>query len=407
VEQQGSPLVLSRADGGVSPRVLKRHSLKGEFDEDWLQAVVDRAPNLLPVSEIDPRVHGQLHSLGREVATPAGPIDNLLLSESGHLVVVETKLWRNPEARRTVVAQLLDYAAWVRAWNYEKLEKIWRSRNPGASLWETVRPDDDEAEWIDRVEDNLAVGRMTLLVVGDGVESRAEALAEVVAGTPDFQFRLALVELRVFELSKDEFVILPSTLARTAEIERATVRIVFEGTARPEVSVEVPRPDKQGRTASGSRVTLDAQAMFASMEEAGQDGVTAAAVARELLRLVDSQPELTVDWKSSGFVVKTTDPLVPGAVLSLVVVSRPNLLFYYPWVHGQISKGWDDKAAAEQVSDLVAGVVRDFGGVPVGMGHQINLPLTSLRGQEAQLIDALSDAVERIASMAVEHGDGN
>jgi hypothetical protein len=45
-----------------------------------------------------------------ELNTPAGPIDNFMVSPSGLPVLVECKLWRNPEARREVVSQILDYA---------------------------------------------------------------------------------------------------------------------------------------------------------------------------------------------------------------------------------------------------------------------------------------------------------
>lgn len=46
------------------------------------------------------RREAPLLSLGREIPTPVGSIDNLFLSRNGYLVVVETTLWRNPEARR-------------------------------------------------------------------------------------------------------------------------------------------------------------------------------------------------------------------------------------------------------------------------------------------------------------------
>ncbi|MFC6463355.1 hypothetical protein ACFP76_23215 [Paracoccus aerius] len=44
------------------------------------------------------------------LSTPAGRIDNLLLTPAGLPVVVECKLWRNPQARREVVGQVLEYA---------------------------------------------------------------------------------------------------------------------------------------------------------------------------------------------------------------------------------------------------------------------------------------------------------
>ena len=45
-------------------------------------------------------------------------LDNLIMTNRGQLALVEVKLWRNPEARRKVVAQALDYAAAVFAMTF-------------------------------------------------------------------------------------------------------------------------------------------------------------------------------------------------------------------------------------------------------------------------------------------------
>jgi len=61
--------------------------------------------------------------LCRELTLPsAGSLDNLFITREGQLVLVEAKLWRNPEARRKVVAQALDYAAAVFRMSYGELE---------------------------------------------------------------------------------------------------------------------------------------------------------------------------------------------------------------------------------------------------------------------------------------------
>ena len=45
-----------------------------------------------------------------EVNCGYGSIDNLFLTPTGDIILVETKLWSNAKARREVVAQALDYA---------------------------------------------------------------------------------------------------------------------------------------------------------------------------------------------------------------------------------------------------------------------------------------------------------
>ena len=77
------------------------------FDEAWLQDLIFRHPQLLPVSLFDDSL-SQPVPLAREVATNAGSIDNLYITPEGRLILVETKLWKNPEQHRTVVAQTIE-----------------------------------------------------------------------------------------------------------------------------------------------------------------------------------------------------------------------------------------------------------------------------------------------------------
>ena len=97
--------------------------VQAAYQEKWLQELIHRHPDILPVAEIEP-VFYPLVPIGREVPVTAGYIDNLFISAQGYPVIVETKLWRNPEARRNVLAQLIDYAASISDWTYEKLDQV-------------------------------------------------------------------------------------------------------------------------------------------------------------------------------------------------------------------------------------------------------------------------------------------
>src|SRR5207247_10396606 len=90
------------------------------IDESWLQRLLFRHPELLPVTELDSEFT-PLRAVAREVRTGVGPIDLLLASPSGFLTIVETKLHRNPQARREVFAQTLDYCKQLADWSYEDL----------------------------------------------------------------------------------------------------------------------------------------------------------------------------------------------------------------------------------------------------------------------------------------------
>lgn len=56
----------------------------------------------------------------------------LYVTPTGRLAVVEAKLWRNPEARRKVIAQILDYAKELSRWSYETIDARIRDADQSA-----------------------------------------------------------------------------------------------------------------------------------------------------------------------------------------------------------------------------------------------------------------------------------
>ena len=43
-------------------------------------------------------------------------VDALYVNAAGRLILAEFKLWRNPQARREVIGQILDYAKELASW---------------------------------------------------------------------------------------------------------------------------------------------------------------------------------------------------------------------------------------------------------------------------------------------------
>src|SRR3546814_20051753 len=69
--------------------VLTRIRLgNGLHDENWLQTLIHDHPAILPVSDIEPGF-GDLIAAAREVPCGHGYIDNLYLTPSGDIVLVE------------------------------------------------------------------------------------------------------------------------------------------------------------------------------------------------------------------------------------------------------------------------------------------------------------------------------
>ncbi len=98
------------------------------ISEGWIQDKLHSFPDLLPLEELDSAFRNSV-SLCRELRTDSGRIDNVFISPSGHLTLVEAKLYRNPQARREVVGQIIDYGKDLSRWTYSDLDAAVRAAN--------------------------------------------------------------------------------------------------------------------------------------------------------------------------------------------------------------------------------------------------------------------------------------
>lgn len=218
-------------------------------NEAWLRDFLLAHPEVLPVKDIDAGF-GPLVPLCRELRTDAGPLDLALINPDGRLTLVECKLWKNPEARRKVVAQALDYASAVSRWSYSDLQRqvsqaTGQHGNVPFELVRTRYPQVDEAQFVDATARSLKAGRFLLLIVGDGIREDVESLAEYINRNTASDFALGLVEVALYGFDDGSVAVQPRTIARTKTIERVVYPVRGEAAvvdepdeAEPEV---VPR----------------------------------------------------------------------------------------------------------------------------------------------------------------------
>ena len=213
----------------------------GGYDEDWLQQLLFRVPALLPIGDVEPAFEGVV-PVCRELPTGVGPLDLVYINRQGLLTLVECKLWRNPEARRKVIGQILDYAQEISRWSYEQLDAAVAGsyHHNGKSLWETARDTfglTDEAVFIDRVIRHLKSGTFLLLIVGDGIRESTENIAGFLRDYAGLSFAFGLVEQSLFLVPGTSRVLVqPRVLAKTVELGRLIVRaepgVVIESESR-------------------------------------------------------------------------------------------------------------------------------------------------------------------------------
>ena len=206
--------------------------------EAVLRDLIADHPTLLPVHDLDPS-YGVLVTVTRELAIPGvGFVDVLLMDEAGRLVMVECKLWRNPQARREVVGQILDYARELSRYGYEDLQRqvSIATKRQGNLLYALAKEAGGtlpEADFVDRVTRDLAAGRFLLLVVGDGIAEGTRRIGEYLRDQPGLAFGFGLIEIAEYrhtDAAGGEHVIMqPRVLAQTAIIERHVIRSEVPG----------------------------------------------------------------------------------------------------------------------------------------------------------------------------------
>jgi hypothetical protein len=226
--QHATPILVPTGGRAVALQPVSQSVVGGVLEGD-IQALVHDHPSILPIEEIDPIFKGAV-AVCRELDTPAGPIDNFLVTPSGLPVLVECKLWRNAEARREVVGQILDYAKELARFTVSDLQREVAKRLGGSpsTLLDIVRataPDLDEVEFNDNLTANLRRGRFLLLLVGDGIRERVEAIAEYLQAHAGLHFSLGLVELPIYELPDGGRIVAPRVLVHTHVITRTVVAV--------------------------------------------------------------------------------------------------------------------------------------------------------------------------------------
>src|SRR5437762_400550 len=227
-------------------------------DEKFLEDLVASHPDLLGIGgwndETD--IEGPFHSFtqlslralnGRSIAP-----DLVLLSRSGHIVVVEVKLSDNPELRdRQVVAQVLEYAASFAQYTEDECLALFGGKTCGVSTWaafvQTLFPEASE-RLARRFLDKLRTGKLHLIIACDEAPRGLRELVRGVVGEHalgEYEFRVVEIAPYVTGTLSTEVIFLPHVFLQTEIVARSSVTVSFpEGKTQPTVSVSVTPLDE-------------------------------------------------------------------------------------------------------------------------------------------------------------------
>ena len=281
------------ADVEMTERIYTRDS-DGELtaleeerftDEDALQRLIAEHPELLDGEQIRPGDPRRWILVTREQGVPdtvgstaRWSLDHLLIDQDGVPTLVEVKRGANPEVRRTVVGQMLDYAEHApQTWTIDELRRTFERSvdEPDEELRKLLLTDgelDSDAFW-EGVSTNLAAKRLRLLFVADAIPDELAHVVEFLnEQMPNIE--VLAVEIKQFR-SFSMQTLVPRVIGRTVGVSGSAVS-----------------------RSSSSRRKLDRDTL---LDELSDDDVRAAA-----LRLLDVAEECgaRLSWGSASVTIR-------------------------------------------------------------------------------------------------------
>jgi len=218
---------------GDSVRVIEQTRYATEQE---LQDFLINYPSLMPLDEAEANPLPLL-PIGREVPVASGFIDVLYLDASGLLTIAETKLKRNPEARRDVIGQILEYAAGIATWSDQNLvaqaESFLSSEYApgqykgltfeaavnklGAQAATEVERQIDVASLRAKIGDALRNGQVRLIVAVDEIHDSLKATITFLNTHSNFD--IYLLQLIRFESGDGKEIFIPNLFGYASKVK--------------------------------------------------------------------------------------------------------------------------------------------------------------------------------------------
>jgi hypothetical protein len=253
-----------------------------------------------------------------EVNFGAGPIDVLLVSSHGRIGIVETKLSYNPQKRREVVAQVLDYALSLQDVDREDLPDL--PVSPHAPLEEDLL-------------ECLRTGRFLLVIAGDALDPRALRLSQsMLAKHLTSEWDLAMVDLNVYRATHDSehLLVVPELLGTVQTELRQVVRVIVQGeSVKARVVVDKIVNDEARPRATTSRVSATE-----FIDQVARQAPRQVDVARRLLENMQhmaarSHGRMALEFRSATASLYFSGPTGSKRILSLRTDGMLRLLLVY------------------------------------------------------------------------------
>lgn len=176
--------------------------------ESELQGYLCKYPELIPLEEIMDNAP-RLVCIGEEVEIPSGYIDLLFIDENGTLTIVETKLARNPEIRRKVIGQIMEYASYISDWTVDDIYKRaeYFLRRPLEEVMKEKNKDLSADLFRINVIEKLKKGEIRLVIAVDEIVETLRTT--VIFLNTNSKFDILLLEISSFDDGANRKILVP------------------------------------------------------------------------------------------------------------------------------------------------------------------------------------------------------
>jgi hypothetical protein len=176
----------------------------------------------------------------REYSTNYGNIDVLFITKDADIIIIETKLIRNPEAIRSVVAQLVGY---IKSMSMEGVDKLLESiKNNKIKLENDFQLNE---KFISILSKNIKYGNIYGIIIGDDIHPNLLGLVDSIQSAPHLSFHLNLIKIESC-LFDNKLIISAFNVENTKEIERSVINITIDLEKR-ESTIESKSPERDSK----------------------------------------------------------------------------------------------------------------------------------------------------------------
>jgi hypothetical protein len=199
--------------------------VKSEASEDWesaepvtakveadLQRLLLESPSLIPIDEMREGISPLVVAVGEFGLPGSGSTDMLAFTADGDVAVIECKLAGNPESKRKVIGQILEYAAFLWGMTYDEVDERVKLRKEGKALSELIEAavagQWEEPSFRAGLSETLRNGGFVLIIVVDELNDELRRIIRYVNECGTSGYSLHALEVRRYR-SKGVDMLIP------------------------------------------------------------------------------------------------------------------------------------------------------------------------------------------------------